>query len=110
MTAHAGPFDRKLAQTNRMVATKALACKLAKAAWHMLIQGKPYDAARMFPGQTGGILVVEKKTSGSDVADAPLGRAGASPLRVATGGDARRSSAGRRRRSPGPAQSTARSG
>ena len=111
---HDGPcrsfFDRKQAQTNRMVATKALACKLAKAAWHILIQGKPYDAARMFPGQTGGILVVEKKTRDSEVAGAPLGRAGASPLRVATGGDANGGSEGRRRRSPGPAQSTARSG
>jgi len=32
------------------VATKALACKLAKAAWHMMSQHTPYDAGRMFPG------------------------------------------------------------
>jgi transposase len=43
-------FDRKAAQTNRIVATKALACKLAKAAWHMMSQNTPYDAGRIFPG------------------------------------------------------------
>jgi hypothetical protein len=32
------------------VATKALACKLAKAAWHMMSQNTDYDAGRMFPG------------------------------------------------------------
>ena len=35
---------------------------------------------------------------------APLGGGGASPLRVATGGAANRSSEARRRRSPAPAQ------
>ena len=29
-------FDRKAAKTNTVVATKALACKLAKAAWHLM--------------------------------------------------------------------------
>jgi len=43
-------FDRKAAQTNRIVATKALACKLAKAAWHMMSQNTAYDAGRIFPG------------------------------------------------------------
>jgi transposase len=42
--------DGKAAQTNTIVATKALACKLAKAAWHMMIHDAPYDAERMFPG------------------------------------------------------------
>jgi transposase len=43
-------YDRKKAQVNGIVATKALACKLAKAAWHMMSQNTPYDAGRMFPG------------------------------------------------------------
>jgi len=28
----------------------ALACKLAKAAWHMMSRNADYDAGRMFPG------------------------------------------------------------
>ena len=32
-----------------MVATKALACKLAKAAWHMMSHNTNYDGGRMFP-------------------------------------------------------------
>jgi transposase len=43
-------YDRKKAQVNGIVATKALACKLAKAAWHMMRQNTEYDAGRMFPG------------------------------------------------------------
>ena len=43
-------YDRKKAQVNGIVATKALACKLAKAAWHMMSQNTPYDGSRMFPG------------------------------------------------------------
>jgi len=42
--------DRKSAQVNKIVATKALACKLAKAAWHMMSRNTPYDAGRIFPG------------------------------------------------------------
>ncbi len=45
-------YDRKAKQTNIMVATKALACKLAKAAWHMMKNNTTYDPARMFPGPT----------------------------------------------------------
>jgi transposase len=41
--------DRKKARTNVMIATKALACKLAKAAWHVMAKATTYDAARMFP-------------------------------------------------------------
>jgi transposase len=41
--------DRKSARANKIVATKALACKLAKAAWHMMSEQKAYDPARMFP-------------------------------------------------------------
>jgi transposase len=44
-------FDRKAAQANTIVATKALACKLAKAAWHMMSKNTPYDAERIFPGR-----------------------------------------------------------
>jgi transposase len=43
-------YDRKKAQVNGTLATKALACKLAKAAWHMMSGNKPYDAGRVFPG------------------------------------------------------------
>lgn len=42
-------FDRKKAKTNTVVATKALACKLAKAAWHVMAHNTDYDPARMFP-------------------------------------------------------------
>jgi transposase len=43
-------YDRKKAQVNGIVATKALACKLAKAAWHMMRENTPYDSGRIFPG------------------------------------------------------------
>ena len=43
-------WDRKAARTNQIVATKALACKLSKAAWHMMSQETMYDPKRMFPG------------------------------------------------------------
>ena len=38
------------AQTNPIAATKALPCKLAKAAWHMMIEQSLYDAGRIFLG------------------------------------------------------------
>ncbi len=41
-------YDRKKQQTNPIIATKALACKLAKAAWHVMAEGAPYDARRVF--------------------------------------------------------------
>ena len=40
--------DRKKQQTNPVIATKSLACKLAKAAWHMMKEDVPYDATRVF--------------------------------------------------------------
>ena len=43
-------FDQKAARTNGVLATKALGCKLAKAAWHMMSENKPYDQKRIFPG------------------------------------------------------------
>jgi transposase len=42
-------YERKKAQANTMVATKALACKLAKAAWHVMKDHVPYAAWRVFP-------------------------------------------------------------
>jgi len=43
-------YDRKKAKTSTVLATKALACKLAKAAWHVMAKETDYDASRMFPG------------------------------------------------------------
>jgi transposase len=41
-------FDRKAARTSTVIATKALACKLAKAAWHVMAQQVDYDQERVF--------------------------------------------------------------
>jgi transposase len=41
--------DRKAAKTNAILATKALACKLAKAAWFVMNGQCQYDEKRMFP-------------------------------------------------------------
>jgi transposase len=46
-------FDRKSARTSSIIATKALACKLAKAAWHVMTQRTDYDPERMCPGLSG---------------------------------------------------------
>ena len=46
-------FDRKAARTNSVLATKALACKLAKAAWHVMAHDVDYDAERVF-GRAAG--------------------------------------------------------
>jgi transposase len=42
-------FDRKAAKTNPVIAIKALACKLSKAAWHVMAHDTDYDPKRMFP-------------------------------------------------------------
>lgn len=42
-------YDRKAAKTNKVLAIKALACKLAKAAWHVMAKQCDYDPKRMFP-------------------------------------------------------------
>jgi transposase len=42
-------FDRKAAKTGTTLATKALACKIAKAAWYIMAKGIVYDATLMFP-------------------------------------------------------------
>jgi len=46
-------FDRKAAKTNRILATKALACKLAKATWHVMAHQVDYEAERVF-GRAAG--------------------------------------------------------
>lgn len=43
-------YDRKAARTLPVVATKALACKLAKAAWWVMAKPCDFDEKRMFPG------------------------------------------------------------
>jgi len=42
-------YDRKASRTSTVIATKALACKLAKAAWHVATDQTDYDGARVFP-------------------------------------------------------------
>jgi transposase len=41
-------YERKRARTNNIVATKALAHKLARACYHMLKEAKPFDVKRCF--------------------------------------------------------------
>jgi transposase len=43
-----GWFDRKAAKSGHVLPTKALACKLAKAAWYIMAENTQYDATRMF--------------------------------------------------------------
>lgn len=62
-------YERKKAKTNTMVATKALACKLAKAAWHVMRQRTRYDGQRVFGGPPNADSTpapqAEKKPPGS---------------------------------------------
>ena len=44
-------YERKKARTNGVVATKALAHKLARACYHMLKEQQPFDVKRCFAGQ-----------------------------------------------------------
>lgn len=46
-------FDRKAAKTNNVLATKALACKLAKAAWYVMARNVDYEAERFFGRASG---------------------------------------------------------
>src|ERR1019366_1683272 len=41
-------FERKAAKTSNVIAIKALACKLAKAAWYLMAEETDYDPQRMF--------------------------------------------------------------
>ena len=59
-------FDRKAARTSNIIATKALACKLAKAAWHIMAEKTSYDEKRMFGEVASPIerkLIIVKKKS-----------------------------------------------
>jgi hypothetical protein len=47
-------YDRKAARTSKVIATKALGCKLSKAAWHVMAHPCDYDSKRMFPGLAAG--------------------------------------------------------
>lgn len=46
-------YDRKASKTSKVLATKALGCKLAKAAWHVMSGQCDYDPKRMFPELAG---------------------------------------------------------
>ena len=54
---------RKSAKTNTIVATKALACKMAKASWHILRKGSLYDGERLF-GFPGPVATAQASQSG----------------------------------------------
>jgi transposase len=41
--------ERKAAKTSNVIAIKALACKLAKAAWYLVAEEVDYDGRRVFP-------------------------------------------------------------
>jgi len=49
-------YERKAARTSKVVATKALACKLAKAAWYLVAEETDYEPGRMFPPTTGAAM------------------------------------------------------
>jgi transposase len=49
-------YERKAAKTSNVIATKALACKLAKAAWYVVAQETDYEPARMFPHPAGAAM------------------------------------------------------
>lgn len=55
-------FDRKAARSGKIIATKALACKLAKAAWHVMKTGEDYDETRMLP-HLGGTKISGEQPS-----------------------------------------------
>lgn len=42
-------YDRKAARSHKIIATKTLACKLSKAAWHIMNEQCPYDAKKVYP-------------------------------------------------------------
>ncbi len=42
-------MDRKKSKTNGVVAIKAMACKLSKAAWHMMAKDIDFDLEKVFP-------------------------------------------------------------
>ena len=62
-------FARKAARTKRVVAVKALACKLAKAAFYVLRDEVDFDAARMFGG---GHVGAAAAIPGSGMVSSPM--------------------------------------
>jgi transposase len=48
--------ERKAARTSNVIATKALACKLAKAAWYLAAEETDYQPERVFPQLAGGTM------------------------------------------------------
>ncbi len=98
-------FDRKTAQTNNIVATKALACKLSKAAWHMMREKVAYDASRIFPKRATTPMPCVEKPKARKTAGTPMSRIPSSPARGATGDDASEGSKARRC-SPAPGKKT----
>ena len=62
-------YQRKKAQRNTMVATKALACKLAKAAWYVMSQNVDFEPSRLF----GGGTVKGEAAAGAQEKSFPLG-------------------------------------
>jgi len=65
-------YDRKKQRTNPVIATKALACKLAKAAWHVMAEDTPYDPVRVFGSE-------KKKSLGKPAVSPPRGLDNKSP-------------------------------
>jgi hypothetical protein len=56
-------YERKKARPNTMVATKALAHKLARACFHILKQCMPFEAARCFITDPGRISPLRSHTN-----------------------------------------------
>ncbi len=65
-------YDRKKAQVNNVLATKALACKLAKAAWHVMTHNEDFDHAKAFGSCKGEKVLAERS-------EKPLKGSGAKP-------------------------------
>ena len=70
-------FDRKLAKTNRFVATKSLACKLSKAAWCVMSQGVSFDSKKVFPGPA-----LETKPETANAGTEPNGKLALPPTKL----------------------------
>ena len=49
-------YERKAARTSKVIATKALACKLAKAAWYLAAEETNYEPGRVFPQPAGAAM------------------------------------------------------
>ncbi|MGB8476796.1 MAG: IS110 family transposase [Candidatus Acidiferrum sp.] len=56
---------RKTARSNKIIATKALGCKLAKTVWYILASGCEYDGERLFgPGKSRGSAAAAQENFG----------------------------------------------